>query len=597
MLPAPIIRATLLMLILGGGSRLAAEGTFYTLDHNPFLLMTDLGANEAAKKKSAGTYMKWIAETANYFLKVYELDKNCFSTWADTYDPSGKEWERIIRFTVWEKHEDFLADFQKRYETKTIPGAYFGWGYQPKDEYGKPMGMRIREIHAYAEGQTEAEILRHLYHEMGHLFMKTFIIWPVEVPSWIEEGTAQIFQFRIGNGTNPEEDRDERRGWVIEMIAEESAIPWKDFMEVKNIDNLDFTWQDPLRSTIQYAQAWSVMEFMLENPQRRNAFSKLLKSFKDSGRDAVIEANRRRLNGDAARKHYDGWLYERQHEFFRKAYGADLLQVEAAWKQWVQKSYEKDVKKNPILRYHRGGWHLLRADRAKGEEAKTTALARAEAIFSECVEVTPTLPEGHVGLGRVALARGDNAKADEHFAKATELGSDSFEAQVYGGIALIRAGRAAEAVPGLMKAAEKRPTHFDANYRLGLALAMSGGDGDLAKTHLARARSMRSEMTAECALAEGMVDYQKGNVAEAMSSFLRAMNKPEGNPVPALAFALCKAADGDVETAEKVLAQATAQGNPFAKPVLDRIKAGDAPKLVFTTTGVVLVEGLMRVAE
>jgi len=74
--------------------------------------------------------------------------------------------------------------------------------------------MAAAKLSTHVEGITDEQILRHLYHEMGHLFMQTIITYQVEVPSWIEEGTAELFQYRKGNGTNPERERDERAAWL-----------------------------------------------------------------------------------------------------------------------------------------------------------------------------------------------------------------------------------------------------------------------------------------------------------------------------------------------------------------------------------------------
>jgi hypothetical protein len=571
----------------------AAETVMFRLDFKPFYLEHDLGSTPAESKKIALRYAKWVAETGNYFLDVYELKKTCFEDYANTYDPQDKTYDRLVRVRLFRKYDDFLTDFQKRYDTKTIPGAFFGI-IQPKDEYGKPDGRVLREVATAAEGESEEEILRHLYHEMGHLFMRTYIVWPVEVPSWIEEGTAELFQFRPGNGTKPEDERDQRQGWMVEMCGEGSVIPWTDFTAVRNIDNLDFTFKDPLRSTIQYAQAWSVMEFMLASPDRRRAFKTLIDSFKKGGEDAVREANQRHLNGKGASDFYNAYLYGRQADLFKKAYGADLLAVEALWKGWVKKSYEKDVAKKPVLRYYRGDWWAgPRLNAAHTPAERETALANAEAIFNECVTTSPKLPEGFVGLGRVALARDDIKAAGERFAEASALGSDNFEALLYGGIAQLRGGKAAEAVAPLTKAADQRPTHAEANFYLGQALAVS--DGDLAATllHLSRARDLRKELVGACALLEGTAQYRANKPADAAISFLRASNVDRTNPVVALALAIAKAAVSERDDALAVLAQAKQAGNPFAEQVAEVIRTGKSlPKLGYSRRGFPIVEGV-----
>ena len=130
-----------------------------------------------------------------------------------------------------------------------------------------------------------------------------------------------------------------------------------------------------------------------------------------------------------------------------------------------------------MLRYHRGTWHLdRRARHAPNEQVKEDALSAAEKIFNEAVAQEPEDPAGFVGLARLALARGQQEKASELFSVATKLGSDFFEALVYGGQALIQSGDAAGAVEGLEKALKERPSHWEATAFLGQALIISGQD-------------------------------------------------------------------------------------------------------------------------
>lgn len=570
----------------------AADVVMTRLDFPPFHLETDVGDTPAERKKIAGKYATFITTTANYFLEVYGLTNTCFEDYATTFDPDGKTYDRTIRFRVWRRYDEFLADYQKRYGTKSIPGAYFGINL-PKDEYGKPAGKWLREIATSAEGQTETEVLRHLYHEMGHLFMRTFIVWPVEVPSWIEEGTAELFQLRPGNGTKPEAERLERQGWLVEMVDSGVVIPWPEFTAVRNIDNLDFTHLDPLRSTVQYAQAWSVAEFMLASPKRRAAFKGLLDRFKIAGREALDEVDRRGLKNQAARDYLDQVLYARQQALFKESYGADLLSVEGTWKEWVRKEYESDVKRKPILRYHRGDWWAGPvAQTAKTPQERAAALAKAETIFRECVELTPKLAEGHVGLGRIALARGDAAAAGTHFARAVELGADSFDAQLYGGVARWHGGDAKGGAALLVKAVDQRPTHPFANLAAGQALAVAGGQDTAALAHLRRARDLRETLTGEAALLEGMIQYRAGDLSAATISFLRASTAAKDDPMTAMALVLTKAAAQATEDAQALLAAALREGNPLARAVSERLAAGKLPELVLDAQGVVRIQGV-----
>ena len=135
------------------------------------------------------------------------------------------------------------------------------------------------------------------------------------------------------------------------------------------------------------------------------------------------------------------------------------------------------VKRNPEMRYYRGTWHLdRRARHAPNEDVRQDAFDTAEKIFQQAIAADAKDPSGHVGMARLELAKGNSAKANEHFAEATKLGSDFFEALVYGGQALIQSGDAPSAIEGLEKALKERPAHWDATTFLGQALIISGED-------------------------------------------------------------------------------------------------------------------------
>ncbi|MBA3845410.1 MAG: tetratricopeptide repeat protein [Planctomycetes bacterium] len=562
-------------------------GVMFRLDGKPLYFETDVGGSDKEKKAFVMRFAKPIQETSEFFFRVYGLKPTAFDEYCAYWDPKGTEMERLIRVRIFANYDAFLGDFQKRYETKSQCAAFFGFFQRNKDEYGKPIGKLFQEIGTASEGQTDEQVLRHLYHEIGHLFMRTFIVYPVEVPSWIEEGTAELFQYRKGNGTNPEEERDQRSAWLVEMVKEESTIPWPQFIKVKNLDNLDFTYQDPLRSTVQYAQAWAVMEFMIDPKAKRGeAFSKLTKSFKAEGLKAVMDANRAGLRDQAWRDRVNPHLYSVQEELFKKHYGADLLSVEGKWKEWIVANYERDVVKKPILRYYRGEWHLIRSNYAKDEAARDAALDKAEAVFMEAVAATSTLPEAYVGLGRVHLARGNAIAANEQFAKAIAAGTDNFEALLYGGMAQIRSGKAAEAVVALKRAVEQRPSHFEANFYLGQALAISKLEPDLAITHLKRVLDARRDMTAQVALYEALVHYQRGDLGAANLSLLRAGSANPGDGNLLLMRAIVKLENNELEEGTEILEHAKKQGDSNAITLLERLKNKQPmPKLGFSRNG------------
>jgi tetratricopeptide (TPR) repeat protein len=525
------------------------------LDVPPFRFSTDVGASDKERKEFARRILKPMLETTEYFLKVYGLRPRTFEDYAEHY--SGNNFEKLVRVAVWADYETFRENFQRRYETKTIPGAFFGVA-PDKDAYGKETGAWIREIATSSEGAGDEQLLRHLYHEMGHLFMKTYIVVQVEVPSWIEEGTAELFQYRVGNGTKPEAERLQRQGWLMEIISEGSAIPFSEFVNVKNLDNLDFTWKDPLRSTLQYAQAWSVIEFMIANPQRANAFMKMLAEFKARGEKRQMELAGQGLRGESLSDKLRPHLYEIQIEVVKKCYGSDLIKVEDNWKDWLTKLYEKELSKKPAIRYHRGEWRLIRARHVKTREEAEAHLARAEEIFTECMEKAPDSPEGWVGMGRIHLIKGEHDQAWPMFTRALEKGSDNMEAMLYGGIARVQRGQAEGAVEPLSKVVAERPNAFDANYWYGIALVAARGDTERAVAAFSTAGGVEKERAGECSWYEGVAHLVGGRQRPARLALLRSLGQPGVPEHAALWLAYVMALDGERAEAIEMLAKSPA---------------------------------------
>ncbi len=518
----------------------------------PFSWACDVGANEAEQKKFLQRFAGPVMETSKFFRKVFSLKDTCFEDFAK--QNAGQKWEPLIRINLWRKYSDFLVDFQRRYDTKSRPGAFFGTS-QERDAYAKPTGKSVREIGAPAESTDDQQLLRSLYHELGHTFMRTYMASSVEIPSWIEEGNAQLFQYRIGNGTKPENERIERQGWLREMLEEGSLIAWPEFIKVHNLDNLDFTWKDQSRSIIQYCQAWSVIEFMISNPARQTQYLRMLEKLKKSSLGAMGS----KITVEADLMTY---LYGIQEAVFKECYGVALTEVEDIWhKEWIIKEYQRLLPKHPLLMYHRGNWLLSYRLEENDPEGSKVVIATAEARFNECITVAPTCAEGHVGLGQIAMLRHDFAAAQIHFDEALRLDSESFDALLRGGIAKVESGKAEDAVPLLKQASLQRPTSAEAQLHLGRALAIEGRDLDSAVVALAAAAELRKDLASTCALYAGVMHFVAKDYAKASTSFLEASYARPGDSSMIMLTALAEAWGGNV---------------PVATQYLDRVPATDS---------------------
>lgn len=596
------MRSPLLLLLAGGvfATAAVAEDTAHpppapgkekghglagvTVTWPPFSFTTDVGNDTKDEEATAQKFLRPMMDTANFFLAVYRLKASCFADYATYWDRPSQHYEPNIRIHLWRTYDDFLADYQKRYQTKSIPGAFFGIN-AVYDDYGNPTSTWVREVGTSTEGQDDQAVLREFYHEMGHLFMRTYMLYAVEVPSWIEEGTAELFQYRVGNGTHPEEEREQREGWLREMLVDGSIIPWKAMTNVHNLDNLDFTYKDPIRSQIQYVQAWSMMEFMVSNDARQDAFLDMLKLFKRQAADKTDEVSRMNLTNEQFHQIMEPYLYSIQEKTFEKCYGNQLTEVEGAWRTWVQHNYDRDLPKKPQLHYYRGDWYLVRARLHKPDEDPSAWIAKASAIFEDCIVKEPKSPYGLIGRGRVLLAQNKIAEAGDAFSQALALGANNYEAMLYGGIARVLSGHCAEAIEPLSKAAAKRPTDAQVQYWLGRAMAAGGGDYKIAVNHLRLARNLDPKMGADTCYLEGAADFHAGHSQEAYIAWLTCENLEPNFPHIQLFQALAKA-DDSREDALALLRQLPDE--PEVQLMRDAL-ADNAktplPQLQFTPTG------------
>lgn len=517
----------------------------------PFSWATDNGANAAEQKKFLQRIAKPVDETTKFFKKVYGLKESCFEDFVKQSNPGGGlAWEPLIRVNLWRAHADFQGDFQQRSESKVRLAAVFSRA-KVKDEYAKETGKLCREVATSCE-EDDAGILRELYHELGHLFMYTYMTTGAEIPSWIEEGTAELFQYRTGNGTKPEGERLERQGWLREILEENKLVPWSDMLKVSNLDNLESTWRDPSKTTIHYLQAWSVIEFMVNNPQRQAAFLKMLEKFKKSTQAAIGSKITKTAD-------FETYLYGIQEDTFKECYGTTFSKVEDVWKlDWVTKEYERLLPKNPILLYHRGNWLLMFRQNPKDEAANEAVIATAKSRFDECVALAPTCPEGYVGLGKIAVIRQQYDEAQKQYDIALKLNPNSYDAQLNGGIAKIESGIPADAVPLLTKAVAARPTSWDAQFELGRALAIEGRDLAAAKHAFTRATDLHKSVADNCAMFLGTAYFAAKDYANASTAFLDAAYAAPGNGEMFMLTALCEAWRQDTTTALSYLDRAPA---------------------------------------
>jgi tetratricopeptide (TPR) repeat protein len=336
--------------------------------------------------------------------------------------------------------------------TEGVPGAY----YMRISDYDKK--YVLRRIRAFMGSQTPEEVETQILHEMGHLFLETFLMefagapkrgqedQKRGTPAWIAEGIAQLFEINWGTSRVANRLKAQNRAMMYCAIKDGDSYPFDQFVNVTNAHNLMAVATDPLKSRINYIQSYSVMMYMVEK-----AWPNFLQ-FLENLRAKNFEANKK----DPKRI---SELYSVQAEAFKEAFGILLPDLEHHWKKQATETFEAELVKKPGLYYWCGEYYLLKKDTARAEEQ-----------FKLAAEKAPKSGEGYMGLGRVALMKNEIPVALEHFAKAIEFSPDEEDGYYYRGIALQKLGQFKESAESLQLALKYYPRYHQAHAHLAEAL-------------------------------------------------------------------------------------------------------------------------------
>ena len=334
--------------------------------------------------------------------------------------------------------------------TEGVPGAY----YMRTHDYDEKFAMRL--IRGYLGNKTPDELEGDLLHELGHLFLETFLFEfagaPKEgneaekrgTPAWIGEGCAQLFEVNWSNSKESLKKKKRYNAMIYEAVKANDSYPFAEFINVTNAHNLKAVSGDFMKATINYAQSYSVINYMMEKDwQRFLAFLENLRSMHlkkmMAARGAIVTE-----------------LYSIQDQAFRDSFGIPLVDLETYWKKYVIEQTEKDLKKDPSGYYWCGEYLFRRKDYDKAAER-----------FKLAIEGAPKSGDGYLGLGRVLLTKGDNASALENLKKAVEFSPDEEDNHYYLGIAQSRNGLYKESIASLEKSVKLFPLFHQAWAQLG----------------------------------------------------------------------------------------------------------------------------------
>ncbi|MCY3021254.1 MAG: tetratricopeptide repeat protein [Planctomycetota bacterium] len=350
-----------------------------------------------------------------------------------------------------------VKDKQQRLR-QGIPGAWFS--IHP--DYDKK--RTVREIRTFVSNRDDDELERTLLHEMGHLFMQSYLLEfggsppPGQeaqkrgTPAWLGEGVAQLFENLWSNARSATKARLRQQVFAYEATQAGDSYPFDEFANVTNAHNLAAVAGDPLRMTLNYAQSFSVMEYML------NVDGARFFAFLENLRAMNFEKNLRSRDANHIPE-----LYSFQNEAFKKAFNCELKDVEAYWKKHIKTTIEAQLKKQPELYYFSGEYYLRRG------KDKATDMVKAEEKFKLAMTLAPTRGEGYLGMGHMALRKKDYENAASLLTKATQLLPKDDDAWYLLGVAQVNAGKLKEATESLAQSLKIFPRNHRALSGLGQA--------------------------------------------------------------------------------------------------------------------------------
>jgi tetratricopeptide (TPR) repeat protein len=319
--------------------------------------------------------------------------------------------------------------------TTGMPGAYFSMG--PDSEYDK---RAVRKIRSFVANRDDEELERTLLHEMGHCFVESYMLAfaggakqasddKKDLPAWLNEGIAQLFELIFTNTPSSKKARMKQQAMIYEAVKLKDSYPFKEFVNVANAHNLAAVANDPLKATINYAQSASVMDYMVHVDGIK------FFNFLTNMREYHIKRNLH--NPD---KNHVTELFSFQDEAFKNAFGVSIPGVEQYWVKDLNKKMDATLKAQPETHYWIGEYYMRRK---KGGESD---FKRAEEEFNIAMKDAPTKGEGYLGMGRIAMRKGDYVAALPSFEKAAKLMPKDEDAWFYLGFAQLNSGQHKEAV-------------------------------------------------------------------------------------------------------------------------------------------------------
>ena len=380
-----------------------------------------------------------------------KIPKNIYEEW---FGLAGK-----IHLRIWDKRVlfgeeffDFINEPKEKRAGQGLPGAYYATGRLGGTDNGKnQLGRRI--IRSYTEGREPKEVIASLYHELGHLYLGSYLMdFQSKTPAWLAEGFAELFAYALPSDKKTKRQIERNKAVIYAIVQTGEYWKFDEFLEITNAHNLKLVADKSIKSEIIYTQAWSVVQFLTSNP----AFSTKFLNFLDTLRTDYFASNLL-TNGDKRS------MFVIQRTAFKETFGTDMVNLEKFWVKYVNIKYKGDLDIHPEYNFYIGDFYLRRGD-----------LKKAQEFFALAAEKAPKFCESHLGLGRLAYTQKQYEEAAIHFEDAVKADPENGEAYAWLGYSYIATGKNEKANETFEKAILNDETDEDTLSGYGLSLFYSG---------------------------------------------------------------------------------------------------------------------------
>lgn len=392
-----------------------------------------------------------------------KIPKNLYEEW---FHVAGK-----IHFRIWDKQVLFANEWfdmdkvpEEKRASMGIPGAYIAWNWFDKEgnlitNPDKNKDLLRRVIRSFVGDRLPKEVLASLYHEVGHLYLTSYLMSYSDVPAWLNEGFAELFAYALPSDKKTKRKINRNKAVLYELVQTNEFWKFDEFLTIDNAHNLKMVADKSHKSEIVYTQAWSVVEFLTSSPNFSAKFLAFLEDLRNDSLVAKYQGKRQNM-------------FELQKGSFKQTFGADMSNLEKYWVKHVNSKYKKDLEAHPENNYFIGDFYLRRGNKDKAQE-----------FFAIAAEKAPQFAESHMGLGRLAYTSKNFDEAALHFEDAIKIESDNSEALIWLGYSYINTGKFKEANNAFAKAYDLESEDQDLLYGYGETLFYTGNYTEAARVY------------------------------------------------------------------------------------------------------------------